>query len=128
MRYCKLEEIRTLTLRIRELEGLNEKINKSRDPKRKEQFYQKLHECREAKSKLIQEDLLKGIDDLSEEEREMAHKFFYEGSTWEDAYVQAHLNTQHADKVYADESGKKEKQECDTKQKHIIRKIKQFYS
>ena len=123
----KLNRIRLIVLEVKRLESLSNQYNQSRDYSLKDQYDKELDECKKERSKLTQENLLKDIDRLSEEEKEMAYLYFYKGYSWIMAYREVFIGTQHGDKVYSDISGEKEATECATLQKHITRSIQQFY-
>lgn len=120
----KLNRIRSIVKEVQRLEKLMSQYQKSSIYK--EEFYKNFNECKEEKSMLCKEDLLKDLP-LRNEERELAKKYYYEGLEWEDAHFQVFGNTERGDVLFSDLSGKKAKKDCKYYQKSIMRKIQQFY-
>lgn len=123
--YFKLNQIKCLVAEIERLEGLRNQIERSPDLEFKNKYYENLRWCKNELIILKERDWLQDLD-LTEEEKRIARKYFYENFEWKDAMYHG-LSERQRSKIYADESGSLETKALNTLKKRIYKTVQVFY-
>lgn len=123
----KLNQIRTIVKEVERLEKMYKQISKSRDEKKKNEFYENLKLCRQEKIRVTTESLLDDLF-LSEGEKKMACNYYYKGNDWTTAYVNSSLyneNEYYEKDIEDDEYSYSNAVE--NHRKEIMRAVQQYY-
>lgn len=123
----KLNQIRTIVKEVERLEKMYKQISKSRDDKKRNEFYENLKLCRQEKIRLTTERLLDELL-LSEGEKEMACNCYCKGNNWTNAYVNSSLNNENKDYEKDIEDDKYSYSNAvENHRKEIMRAVQQYY-
>lgn len=119
----KLQYLCSLNQEIFRLENIKAQMQKNKDYEKRDAFRKDLNWCKEEREKIIKENPLGSVE-LTEEEKEMAYFYYYEGKTWETSFVKmvSKLELKIYDKYSEDELIR-----CINRlRKYIVRKIEKY--